>query len=268
MKMRYQNEKAFYDKMGEKALSLSDEKFNSRKGWLRDNEIFIDEIGDVRGKKVLDCGCGDGLIACYLAAKGGGIVWAFDISGNMIETAERRARLLKIGDKIHFQCCSFEEADYSEECFDIIYGNMILHHLENPELVIQKIERMLRSDGKAVFRETSAINPALMLIRKKIVGRFSIQRRSTPDEYPLTKDVLDKFKLIFDDMRVYYPEMFFWRLVSRFFSMPLMRSMPQDSIYHGCAFLDRITYYLFPFFRKFSYYCYIRFTKNQQEEES
>ena len=65
---RIEFERDHHDSIASSFLQLSDEEF--RNGELRRlyySQNFIKEIGDVKGKRILECGCGDGLIACFMA---------------------------------------------------------------------------------------------------------------------------------------------------------------------------------------------------------
>jgi SAM-dependent methyltransferase len=60
-------------------------------GLVRRFQAAIDALGDVRGKTILDVGCGSGLYAIYFAQHGADVT-GLDFSANMIELAERNAR--------------------------------------------------------------------------------------------------------------------------------------------------------------------------------
>ncbi|MBI5789565.1 MAG: methyltransferase domain-containing protein [Candidatus Schekmanbacteria bacterium] len=249
----------FHDNLAQKLLALSDEDFRKNEpALLRDKQIFLRQLGDISNKRILECGFGDGLLACYLASQGA-TVWAFDTSPKMVEVAKRRAGLWNVSNKIHFECNAFEEINYADGCFDIICGCMVLHHVDLRR-AMEKIKRYLSPDGKAVFRETSSDNPLLMFLRRHVVGKFGIKRRSTPDEFPLSRKNFKEVEHLFARSCIYYPEMFLWRLVARIYSMPFLRLLPlkfKNIIYHICWQLDTASYYLCPCIRKFSFYCYI-----------
>jgi SAM-dependent methyltransferase len=60
-------------------------------GLVRRFQATIEALGDVRGKTVLDVGCGSGLYAIYFAQRGAEVT-GLDFSANMIELAERNAK--------------------------------------------------------------------------------------------------------------------------------------------------------------------------------
>jgi len=60
-------------------------------GLLRRFQATIDALGDVRGKKILDVGCGSGLYSIYFA-RAGAEVAGIDFSENMIALAEKNSK--------------------------------------------------------------------------------------------------------------------------------------------------------------------------------
>lgn len=266
--MRAERETDFHNNLAEKNTATYEEIVKYDQKYLYDNLIFINEIGNISNLKILDCGCGDGIIACYLASQGAE-VWGFDISDKMILNANRRATIYGLGPRINFKCCSFESADYPSDFFDVVYGNMILHHLEDKSSAIQNVKRILRQGGYAIFRDTSASNPVLNLARNKIIGRFGTKKIGSTDEHPISYEGIEQIRREVDNINHYYPEMFLWRLSGRLFTMPLVRFLPpfsKDIIYNVCSLADRATYHLFPFLRNLSYYSYLKIRRPDEDK--
>lgn len=82
----------------------------------------IDLMGDLRGRKVLDCGCGGGHTSVMLA-KHGAQVTAVDLSADVLVKARRLAEVN--GVEIDFRQSSLEELDLPDESFDYIFGSLI-----------------------------------------------------------------------------------------------------------------------------------------------
>lgn len=96
------------------------------------------------------------------------------------------------------------------------------------------------------------------------MGHFGIKRGSSSGEKPLSPDDLENLKSFFKEVRVSFPEMHLWKLISRTFAMPGLRSLPQgckDWIYDSFDLWDRGTHALFPWMRRFSWYVYIECVK-------
>ena len=87
--------------------------------------------GDIRGKRVCDLGCGNGILACGAALLGAASVAAVDVDPGMVGVAEENARML--GTEIDFQVADISDARWSgwDEPFDTI--------LMNPPFGAQKV---------------------------------------------------------------------------------------------------------------------------------
>ena len=135
---------------------------------VRNAESFLDKAiktdtswhglyqGDFRhqlkGKNILELGCGDGLNALIMA-KLGGQVTAIDIS--------EQSKV--IVDKVNKECSlpvkaitgEFTNESFEENSFDIVVGKAFLHHLthEQEELYLEKVAKLLKPTGEARFLE-------------------------------------------------------------------------------------------------------------------
>jgi 2-polyprenyl-3-methyl-5-hydroxy-6-metoxy-1,4-benzoquinol methylase len=126
------------------------------KGFPYENEPwglpFIEWLGPLDGKSVLDLGCGLGYFSVY-AAKSGAKVIGIDLQLKMLLAA------CLIG-KINGVRCQYNQANMSrlpflDDSFDIVVGLAILHHLSRPDLIagLSEVHRVLREGGKAIFLE-------------------------------------------------------------------------------------------------------------------
>jgi ubiquinone/menaquinone biosynthesis C-methylase UbiE len=124
--------------------------------------LYLDGFADkIRGKKVLELGCGDGLNAIIMA-KLGADVFANDISsesGQIIIHAANELGLTNVrpltGD--------FAAIPMEDRSFDFVVGKAFLHHLteELEAEYMDKVRRVLKKDGEARFFEP-AVNSLLL----------------------------------------------------------------------------------------------------------
>ncbi len=112
------------------------------------NARFVSDLGmpvvallDPRpGERILDLGCGDGVLTEKLAAFGCEVV-GVDASQAQVEAARARgldARVLD-GEALPF------EAE-----FDAVFSNAALHWMKNPGAVVEGVRRALRAGGRFV----------------------------------------------------------------------------------------------------------------------
>jgi len=169
-------------------------------------------FGDLKGKTVLDIGCGNG-DSSFAFAKHGANVIAVDNSKVGIETLAKRCRQLGI-DNIRPVVCDAMAIDTLGP-FDFAFGAMILHHLEPFESFSVTLKRSLKEDGKAFFWENNANSKLLIWFRTHVVGKLWVPKYGDSQEFPLTPDEVDMLRKYFS-VRVFYPNMTFFVLFANY----------------------------------------------------
>lgn len=126
---------------------------------------YIDRIEPVKGKSILDVGCGGGILSESLAAKGS-TVTAIDMGEAPLAVA--RLHLKESALKIDYQKSTAEEfANSHSHTFDIVTCLELLEHVPNPESTIAACHKLVKPGG-AVFFSTINRNPKSWLFA--IVG--------------------------------------------------------------------------------------------------
>jgi 2-polyprenyl-3-methyl-5-hydroxy-6-metoxy-1,4-benzoquinol methylase len=96
------------------------------------------------GARVLDVGCGSGVLAHWLSSAGISSYYGVDLSEVAIEQARRS----------NFQGAEFDVADASifetSRVFDVIVFNEMLYYLKAPEEHVRRIARSLAPDGMLI----------------------------------------------------------------------------------------------------------------------
>jgi ubiquinone/menaquinone biosynthesis C-methylase UbiE len=111
----------------------------------------------VKGKRVLDAGCGEGYLSRKLARLGARVT-GVDFSREMLVLAEERTdRDLGIR-YLHGDCQSMGFLD--ADSFDIVVSNMVLQDLPDYRAALRSIHRVLVTGGFFLF---SITHPVLSL---------------------------------------------------------------------------------------------------------
>jgi len=132
---------------------------------------FIADRVDLSGLKVLDVGCGGGILAESMARKGGQVT-GIDIAPRVLATAE--LHLLESGLEIDYREQMVEDtARETPEAFDVITCMEMLEHVPDPESIIQSIEKLLKPGGHGFF---STLNRTPLAFILGIVGAEHIAR--------------------------------------------------------------------------------------------
>lgn len=143
-------------------------------------------------KRVLEIGCGTGMLTRYLADTGANIT-ATDIFPEFLDIAAKRT-----GDKnrISFRILDAENMDALEEdSFDAVCGLSILHHLDINK-VFKNIRRVLRPGGLLAFSEPNMLNPQIAL--QKNIPIIKKWAGDSPDETAFFSWIMKKKLRNFD----------------------------------------------------------------------
>ncbi|HEY4035819.1 MAG TPA: bifunctional 2-polyprenyl-6-hydroxyphenol methylase/3-demethylubiquinol 3-O-methyltransferase UbiG [Ktedonobacteraceae bacterium] len=132
---------------------------------------------DPQGTKVLDVGCGGGLLAEEFACLGCQVT-GIDPSEPSLATARKHAQ--QSGLDISYQVGLGEQLPFADTSFDIVVCCDVLEHVDNVAQVIQEISRVLKPDG-LFFYDT--INRTLLswLAAIKMAQEWSITRFMPPN---------------------------------------------------------------------------------------
>lgn len=101
--------------------------------------------GDVRGKRVLDAGCGPGKHSKRLTAKGAHLT-CVDISSEMIKIAREHCR-----DKGEFITADLAQVKFTRSSFDLIIASLSLMYLKEINPVFKNFSKWLRPHGRVIF---------------------------------------------------------------------------------------------------------------------
>jgi SAM-dependent methyltransferase len=154
-------------------------------------------LGDVRGKRIVDFGCGSGANAVLLANREAA-VYGVDISEDLIRLAERRLAANGRAGAVQFVVGSAHDLPFPDGSIDIVFGVAILHHLDLA-LVSREVHRVLAAGGRAIFQEPVRNSAAVRFLRSLIPYRAP---DISPFERPLTDGELQTFARPFSAVRV------------------------------------------------------------------
>ena len=126
----------------------------------------IDRLANgLAGKRVLDVGCGGGILAEAMAAKGAQVT-GIDLAERALKVAQLHA--IEVGSGVDYRLVSAEDlAAEAPESFDIVTCMEMLEHVPQPASVVAACARLAKPGGH-VFFSTINRNPKSFLFA--IVG--------------------------------------------------------------------------------------------------
>ena len=104
------------------------------------------------GLRVLDIGCGGGILAEPMARLGADVT-AIDATAEAIKAAEAHLGISQLA--ISYRCCTAEELaqeiDSDADKFDLIYASEVIEHVTDRQLFAEAIASMLSPNGTVVI---------------------------------------------------------------------------------------------------------------------
>lgn len=196
----------------DKALGGDKRKRQSKFYWataLETDSHAVRVNNYIQGKVVLEIGCASGNDAnsyCKFAKSYTGI----DISDEAIKNCE--ARDIK---NAEFLCTDGHKIPLGDKTFDCVIVNSLLHHMDLKATFIE-ISRVLKDDGKLLFREPLGTNPIFQIYR------YITPSARTVDERPFTFKDLSLMREYFELEDVTW--FGFLSIVSAFIKVPILRN--------------------------------------------
>ena len=132
-------------------------KKKSTRHWRQKNGIWTiakELAGDIKGKTVLDAGCGDGWYTALMASEGA-VVYGTDYSGKAISFAK-----LIIPDAT-FTDGSLLQLPYEDNFFDVVFSFQVLEHIPPVDLpqAIREVQRVLKPGGLFIPSVPTVVRP-------------------------------------------------------------------------------------------------------------
>ncbi len=138
-----------------------------RAGYFDESVILkaLDHVKPTSAMTVLDLGTGTGFVAIALSKLAGRVI-GIDTSPDMLRVAKSNVEKTGIRN-VDFIAAAGELLPVESGAIDVVYGNMVLHHIPDPAAAFAEISRVLKQGGSVVltdldkhsyewFRETMA----------------------------------------------------------------------------------------------------------------
>ena len=125
-----------------------------------------------RGLKVLDIGCGNGYVLSHYAYNGADVT-GVDLTATAIDLSRKRFALAGLRGK--FFEIDGEHLPFPDDDFDIVCSMGVLHHISNPDPLVDEMFRVLKPGGRLIamlYHRYSWKNLVLLRVRRLLDPRF------------------------------------------------------------------------------------------------
>lgn len=195
-------------------------------------------LGDVKGKTVLEYGCGAGVYTVALAARGAKVI-AFDISPELLALTKKRVEANQ-AEGVQLLLGTAHSLPFPDQSIDIIFGMAILHHLD-VDVASGELWRVLSNGGRAIFKEPLRNSKLYAWLRQFLPKRAN----TSPYERPFTDQEIKNFA-----------QRYTYR--SRTFQLPLSRIAHVLRNERAVRLSAHIDTYLLEMFPSLTYYAAVK----------
>ncbi len=164
-----------------KSVGVHDQTYDLHKVWL----------GDLSTKKVLDLGCFSGNYLTEYLAKNSKEYVGIDLSDVAIAKLNKSLEPYENAKAIAADFLS--ETDFPDKEFDIIYAYGVLHHFENLDVLINKLNSKLKVGGRIISYDPLETSLPIKFIRVL----YRPFQTDADWEWPFTRKTVKKFSTSF-----------------------------------------------------------------------
>lgn len=169
--------KTFFDNY----IEMRNDKENISANEVVEMPAIYAALPNLKGKRVLDLGCGCGNNCMKAVEMGASYVLGTDISKNMIELAKKTNK----AKEIKYKVLSMEDLDQLDEKFDVVVSSLAFHYIEDYDKLLTDIYNVLNKGGVLIFSQEHPLSTGTILNE---ATNFKSKMKLGGKEYKLLSD--------------------------------------------------------------------------------
>lgn len=115
-----------------------------------EQRLILELMGELKNARVLDVGCGDGVLTCAASSRGARAT-GVDPDPAMLNAA--RARAKRIGVEADFMDGRIERLPFADASFDVVAAITVLCFVSHASAAVREMARVLRPGGRLILGE-------------------------------------------------------------------------------------------------------------------
>lgn len=123
------------------------------------HQMVVPRLGDLKGLKVAEIGCGRGNFAIYLARQGADVT-AMDFSAAAIEIAKERSVAEQVS--VNWLVGDAANIPLPDSQFDIVISCECMEHVPNYQKMMHELARILKPGGRLLLTTPSQLNAQVL----------------------------------------------------------------------------------------------------------
>jgi ubiquinone/menaquinone biosynthesis C-methylase UbiE len=150
--------------------------------WL-DTVARMVELGDLRGRRILDVGCGTGRLALALSQRHAGVVTGLDPSPEMLAVAREKSP------SAQWVLGHAESLPFADDAFERAVSSLVIHHLDRA-VAFREIRRVLEPSGRFVISTADPVGFDTHWLARLFPSFVEIERT----RFPVAEMLADELK--------------------------------------------------------------------------
>lgn len=147
----------------------------------------VSRIPKDKSLKILDIGCGDGVLAWLIYRRNKAKIIGIDTDKDSLKAA--RKELKARGAKVKFVQASAYQLPFKTNSFDVVVATEIIEHLAKPETMLQEISRVLKPQGQSIIT-------TLVKLRRTPEDKMHVKEFTRKDLYNLLSKYFSQVEII------------------------------------------------------------------------
>ena len=151
------------EKIASKKFSELD-YFFQKKVYTRMHNYFLSLLGNVKGKKILEAGCGSGY-ASMLLAQAGAEITLLDNSRLALEYSKNLLRRVGLNrKKVKYVIADVRKLPFNKNAFDIVHNCGVIEHYEDEMIlvILREMTRVVCKYGQIVVVVPNLLSPEIV----------------------------------------------------------------------------------------------------------
>lgn len=116
-------------------------------------DLVVGNSGFKNCDKVLDIGCGTGLLSLKLLQKSDCFITGIDNSKEMLAIFKDKIRKLDLEERVNCKLMDIDSLNFKPNTFDAAISSVVLHHLKEKLTPLKKIYKLLKPGGVFIIGE-------------------------------------------------------------------------------------------------------------------
>ena len=171
------------------------------KGWVYNEHLempaVFELLGNLKGKKILDIGCGGGIYAKEMTKKGAKVK-GFELSSEMLTIAKKE------NPKLDLRKGSFYKIPFKEK-FNVAVAPLVIEYAKDWDKVFREVKKILKKGGVFIFSSGNPITEMTKKVNKRnpLVREFE-NYFNEKKIYGIWRNILHKKKVRNIKMPIYH----------------------------------------------------------------